>query len=97
MPQVGGAARVARVVRVAAFTQQERAVDMQQNSPLNVYGALLSEGGYSNDPRDPGGPTNWGITLADARVHWKPDAAADVRTMPRSVAEAIYKAEYWDI
>jgi lysozyme family protein len=58
---------------------------------------LLSEGGYTNDPRDPGGPTNWGITLVDARLHWKPDATADdVRAMPRSVAEEIYKTKYWD-
>src|SRR5579863_3816769 len=58
---------------------------------------LLSEGGYTNDPRDPGGPTNWGITLADARLHWKPDATAeDVRAMPREVAERIWKEKYWD-
>ena len=70
---------------------------MQQNYAECLRRVLLSEGGYTNDPRDPGGPTNWGITLADARVHWKPDATAeDVRNMPRSVAEAIYKAEYWD-
>lgn len=58
---------------------------------------LLSEGGYTNNPRDPGGPTNWGITLEDARLHWKPDATAeDVRAMPKAVAEQIYKTKYWD-
>lgn len=58
---------------------------------------LLSEGGYTNDPRDPGGPTNWGITLGDARLHWKPDATAeDVRAMPLEVAQRIYKEKYWD-
>ena len=24
---------------------------------------LVHEGGYSNHPSDPGGPTNWGITI----------------------------------
>jgi lysozyme family protein len=58
---------------------------------------LESEGGYTNDPHDPGGPTNWGITIFDARMYWKKDATADdVRHMPLSVAQAIYKAKYWD-
>ena len=58
---------------------------------------LKSEGGYTNDAADPGGPTNWGITIADARMYWKKTAtAADVKAMPLSVAKIIYKAHYWD-
>ena len=58
---------------------------------------LVHEGGYSNHPSDPGGPTNWGITIHDARAHWKPDAtAADVRAMPVAVAKQIYRSKYWD-
>lgn len=58
---------------------------------------LVHEGGYSNNPSDPGGPTNFGITLADARAYWKPKAtAADVRAMPKSVAVDIYRARYWE-
>ncbi len=61
-----------------------------------VRRVLLSEGGYVNDPRDPGGPTNMGITLRDARLHWKADATAeDVRNMPRSVAVSIFQSKYW--
>jgi lysozyme family protein len=57
---------------------------------------LVHEGGYSNHPSDPGGPTNFGITLADARAYWKRDAtAADVRAMPRAVAREIYRTKYW--
>ncbi len=53
------------------------------------------EGGYTNDAADPGGPTNWGITIEDARMYWKHDATAeDVKEMPRIVAEAIYVAHY---
>lgn len=53
------------------------------------------EGGYTNDAADPGGPTNWGITIADARMYWKSDAtASDVKTMPKSVAEDIYAQRY---
>jgi lysozyme family protein len=58
---------------------------------------LADEGGYSNHPRDPGGPTNFGITIADYRRYAKPGAtAADVRAMTVAEAVAIYRAKYWD-
>lgn len=58
---------------------------------------LSHEGGYTNDPHDPGGPTNFGITIFDARMYWKHDATArDVASMPLSVAKGIYKSKYWD-
>jgi lysozyme family protein len=54
------------------------------------------EGGYTNHPSDPGGPTNWGITIHDARMYWKPDATAeDVKAMPKAVAIDIYRQKYW--
>ena len=57
---------------------------------------LRDEGGYGHHPSDPGGPTNFGITLADARRYWKSAAAADdVRAMPQSVARDIYRQRYW--
>lgn len=58
-------------------------------------GVFPIEGGYTNDPRDPGGPTNFGITLADARQYWKASATAiDVKNMPKRVAETIYAEHY---
>src|SRR5436309_7279313 len=58
---------------------------------------LVSEGGYVNHPSDPGGPTNFGITLGDYRRYVKADAtAADVRAMKVQEAKAIYRAKYWD-
>jgi lysozyme family protein len=58
---------------------------------------LAHEGGYTNHPSDPGGPTNFGITLADYRKYIKPDAtAADVRAMSVDQARAIYRKRYWD-
>lgn len=60
---------------------------------------LVHEGSTYTDgvhPYDPGGPTRWGITIADARMYWKSNATAeDVRTMPRAVAEDIYRKHYW--
>jgi lysozyme family protein len=58
---------------------------------------LVHEGGYSNHPSDPGGPTNFGITLRDYRKYVQSDAtAADVRTMKLADAKAIYRSKYWD-
>ena len=60
---------------------------------------LVHEGGYSNHPSDPGGPTNFGITIADYRKYVKPDAtAADVRDMSRATRRRrIYRKRYWDV
>lgn len=58
---------------------------------------LVHEGGYTNNPHDPGGPTNFGITIYDYRKYVKPGAsAADVRAMKVDEAKAIYRAKYWD-
>lgn len=58
---------------------------------------LLHEGGYTNHPSDPGGPTNFGITIVDYRKYVKPGAtAADVRAMSLDEAKRIYCAKYWD-
>lgn len=58
---------------------------------------LKDEGGYTDHPSDPGGPTNFGITLGDARRYWKGNAAADdVRAMPQIVARKIYRERYWN-
>jgi lysozyme family protein len=58
---------------------------------------LAHEGGYSNHPADPGGPTKYGITIHDYRRYVKRDAtAADVRAMSKDEAKAIYRRRYWD-
>jgi lysozyme family protein len=46
------------------------------------------EGGYVNDPRDPGGETKFGISK---RAHPK----EDIRNMTLGRAKAIYLADYW--
>ncbi len=58
---------------------------------------LLHEGGYTNHPSDPGGPTNLGITIVDYRKYVKLNAtAADVKAMTLDEARQIYRAKYWD-
>lgn len=54
---------------------------------------LGHEGAYSNNPKDPGGETMWGVTVAVARANGYTGA---MNAMPQSVAMPIYKAKYWD-
>jgi lysozyme family protein len=58
---------------------------------------LAAEGGFVNDPRDPGGATNRGITLAtlsDWRHH--PCTVADITALTELEARQIYRAKYWN-
>lgn len=47
------------------------------------------EGGYANDPRDPGGETNFGISKRSY-------PAENIRAMTKERAQSIYKRDYWD-
>jgi lysozyme family protein len=55
---------------------------------------LEFEGGYRDDPNDPGGATNLGIEQSEYRA-WLNDTAADVHNITRAQASAIYDANYW--
>ena len=54
---------------------------------------LGHEGGYVNDPQDPGGETRWGVTVAVARAH---GYVGDMRDFPQTAAKHIYRKAYWD-
>jgi lysozyme family protein len=60
---------------------------------------LAQEGGYVDDPDDPGGATNMGITLATLQ-QWNRDPALGpvaVQDMTEQTAAAIYAALYWNV
>ena len=69
-----------------------------------VQHVLAMEGGFSDDPYDPGGPTNLGITLADLASYR--GIAIDAQSTPalRSAVAAlkpadvqpIYRTRYWE-
>ena len=52
-----------------------------------------NEGGYVNNPADPGGETNWGITRAVAVDN---GYSGSMKSMPKETAKQIYKKMYWD-
>lgn len=51
------------------------------------------EGGYVNDPNDPGGETMWGVTARVARADGYTGAMKD---LSRDRAKQIAKTAYWD-
>lgn len=62
---------------------------------------LQLEGGYADNPADPGGATNMGITrktLARWRniSPWWALGTAEVKALQRAEAAKIYRASYWD-
>jgi len=55
---------------------------------------LLSEGGFSDNPHDAGGPTNHGITLHLAQ-HYGINSVEELRTMSMDKVAEIYETEFW--
>ncbi|WP_303763848.1 glycoside hydrolase family 108 protein [Sphingobium yanoikuyae] len=52
---------------------------------------LANEGGYVNDPRDAGGETNFGITIATARAN---GFTGPMKAMTRDFARGVYVKQY---
>lgn len=61
---------------------------MESDFSAAVALILAAEGGYVNDPNDPGGETNFGISRRQY-----PDL--DIRALTRDQATVIYKRDYW--
>lgn len=58
---------------------------------------LAEEGGYVDHPADPGGATKMGVTQATLSA-WRGYGVskAEVKSLTRTEAAAIYRARYWD-
>ena len=58
-----------------------------------IFDRLIGhEGGYVNDPRDPGGETNWGVTKRTAMAN---GYTGNMKTMTRQQAYEIYYRAFW--
>lgn len=72
---------------------------MKTNFKKSLKPVLVWEGGYVNHPKDPGGPTNKGITQevynAYRRNQGKPTQS--VSKISDSEVEAIYNVQYWEM
>ena len=60
----------------------------EQAFAAQIPKTLDFEGGYVNDPSDPGGETNFGISKAAY-------PELDIKTLTRDQAIAIYRRDYW--
>ncbi len=57
---------------------------------------LHSEGGYVDDPEDPGGATNLGVTIGTLSDWLKrPATKAEVKALTPATVAPIYEANYW--
>ena len=70
---------------------------MNSNFEASLAHVLQSEGGYVNNPADPGGMTNLGCTKAV----WEefvghPVSEADMRGLTPADVAPLYKRKYWD-
>jgi lysozyme family protein len=61
---------------------------MEENFEKAMAFVFKWEGGYSMDPSDPGGETNWGISK---KAH--PDL--DIKNLTKEQAKEIYHEDYW--
>ena len=68
----------------------------QENLSKVLNFVFRYEGGYVNDPRDPGGATNLGVTKRALEVYRGHSVSTqDVKNLTRAEAEAIYEKNYW--
>ncbi|QGU20746.1 hypothetical protein MCHK_09515 [Mesorhizobium huakuii 7653R] len=70
---------------------------MDRNFARALALVLKSEGGWSDDPQDPGGATMRGVTLANFRRYVKADATkADLKKISDDQVATVYRRFYWD-
>ena len=70
---------------------------MIANFPDALKRALLHEGGYVNNSKDPGGMTNLGVTKRVWEAYTGgPVTETDMRALTPIIVSPLYKKSYWD-
>ena len=70
---------------------------MQNNFPKALAAVLVHEGGFVNNPKDPGGMTNLGCTKAVWEEHCgHPVDEKAMRALTPADVGPLYKRKYWD-
>lgn len=69
---------------------------MDYNFDKSLTRALKHEGGYVDHPKDPGGATNMGVTLATFREYVKKNGTkSDLKRITREQVAEVYYRHYW--
>lgn len=70
---------------------------MKSNFQQSIDAMLRSEGGFSNNPKDPGGMTNLGVTKTVWEGWTGHDATEQtMRNLSTADVTPLYKKKYWD-
>ena len=70
---------------------------MKENWESCFEMVLKHEGGFVNNPKDPGGMTNLGVTKAAWESYWKRSSSeSEMRSLTPDTVKPFYKAMYWD-
>jgi lysozyme family protein len=71
---------------------------MQKNYVESFKFVIKLEGGYINHPKDPGGPTNHGVTKKSWENYKNKKFSVEViKDLKESDAIKFYKDKYWDV
>jgi lysozyme family protein len=81
-------------VPIAAYILKGKTMDRNFQRALPLV--LKYEGSWSDDPKDPGGATMKGVTLATFRCYVKADVAKDdLRRITDAQVSTVYYRHYW--
>lgn len=70
---------------------------MDRNFAQSLKRVLAREGGWADHPKDPGGATMKGVTIATFRRYVKANATkADLRSITDEQIATVYRRHYWD-
>lgn len=69
---------------------------MDRNFARALPLVLMHEGGFVNHPKDPGGATNKGVTIATFRAYVKPNGTVeDLKNITDEQVATVYYRHYW--
>ena len=70
---------------------------MKENWGKSFELVIKTEGGYVNDPDDPGGETNLGVTKAAWSSYLaRPIEEGEMKALTKDMVKSFYKRMYWD-